>query len=87
MGHLHYNYDAVWLGYADPKHYSAGPKTDAQGQITFPALIVGTTYRLSLFDGQVKDFKVEAGKPAKLGDITVKSPERTKELPNPSASR
>jgi protocatechuate 3,4-dioxygenase beta subunit len=79
---LHYNYDAVWMGYADKKHYGGGPKTDAKGEITFPTLIPGATYRVSLFDGREKTFKVEAGRPATLGDIPVKSPEKTKGLPN-----
>jgi RNA polymerase sigma factor (sigma-70 family) len=81
-GSLHYNYDAVWLGYDARKEYGSGPKTDAKGNVTFPLLIRGATYRLTLFDGVEKEFKVEAEKPANLGDIAVKSPEKTKGLPN-----
>ena len=54
---------------------------DAQGRITLPALIPGATYRIAWFDGTDRPFKVESGKTMKLGDLTIKEPEKTKELP------
>jgi beta-lactamase regulating signal transducer with metallopeptidase domain len=74
-------YCEVWQGQADPKHYGDGPRTDAQGRIAFRNLVPGATYRISQFDGKAKDFTVEAGKAADLGDIRVVKPDETKKLP------
>jgi RNA polymerase sigma factor (sigma-70 family) len=79
-----FNFDAVWAGNADPGHYGAGPKTDAQGRITLPALIPGATYRIARFGGTDKAFKAEPGQTLNLGDITIQDPEKTKELPTTS---
>ncbi len=73
----HSNYDAVWLNQADPHHYGEGPRTDAQGRLTLPALIPGATYRVSRCDGTVKDFTVPAGKTVELGDVVIKDPGKT----------
>src|SRR5262249_33306410 len=54
---IRFSTDTVWAGVADPRHYGDGPKTDAQGRITFPTLIPGATYRVALFGGAAKDFK------------------------------
>jgi hypothetical protein len=66
-------HDRVWLK-ADTLNYGKGFATDAQGKITFPALIPGGTYRIALPNGKVKDFKAESGKTVDLGDITVADP-------------
>jgi beta-lactamase regulating signal transducer with metallopeptidase domain len=74
-------FDRVWWGQADPKHYAKGPLTDAKGNVTFPNLIAGATYRLLHLDGKVKDFKVEAGITLDLSDITIKPPPKPQRLP------
>jgi RNA polymerase sigma factor (sigma-70 family) len=76
-----FNFDTVWAGNADPRRYGAGPKTDARGRITMPALIPGATYRVAKFDGTDVSFKAESGKTVKLGDLAIKDPEMTRELP------
>jgi hypothetical protein len=76
-----FNFDTIWAGNADPRRYGAGPKTDAQGRITLPALIPGATYPIARFDGTDTSFKAEAGKTVKLGDLTTQNPEKTRELP------
>jgi hypothetical protein len=76
------NHDRILLSQADPLHYGKGFATNAQGEISFPALIPGATYRISLPDGKVKDFKVESGKTVDLKDITVvDSPKRVQPAP------
>jgi hypothetical protein len=72
---------AVWVGAADPLHYGDGPRTDAEGRVTLPALIPGATYRLIQFDGQAKDFTAESGKTLDLKDIPIKQPDKTAKLP------
>jgi RNA polymerase sigma factor (sigma-70 family) len=62
----------VWWPSADPRHYGNGFQTDAWGNITFPGLIAGATYRVFDPNGRARDFTVEAGKTRDLGDITVK---------------
>jgi hypothetical protein len=79
---VHFGYDVVWAGHAEPAAYGKGPKTDAQGRVTFPALIPGATYRITLFDGRGKDFRAEAGKAVKLADLTVRDLKGTDNLPN-----
>jgi RNA polymerase sigma factor (sigma-70 family) len=62
----------VWWASADPRHYGKGFQTDARGNISFPVLIPGATYRIFDPDGRAKDFTVEAGKKRDLGEVTVK---------------
>jgi RNA polymerase sigma factor (sigma-70 family) len=60
---------------ADVDHLS-GPPTDAEGRVTFPALIPGATYRIVEMgdrDDPVKcEFKAESGKTIKLPDVVRK---------------
>jgi hypothetical protein len=74
--------DAVWVGHADPRHYGAGPRTDAQGRITLPALIPRASYRLAGPPGGPKEFVVESGKVHDLGDVTVRKPGPLEQLPH-----
>ena len=65
----------------DPMHYSNGPVSDAEGRITFPALIPGATYsvrtgprgRPATFH---KDFTVKPGETLDLGDVPIDKPPR-----------
>jgi protocatechuate 3,4-dioxygenase beta subunit len=75
-------YDTVWAGHADPRHYGAGPRTDAQGRVTLPNLIPGATYRIARFGGSDRTFKAPAGKPLDLGDVTIADPGKTVKLPD-----
>jgi RNA polymerase sigma factor (sigma-70 family) len=77
-----YGYDTAWAGFVDTGRYGAGPKTDAEGQVNFPAFIPGATYRLALFGGKEKTFQVKPGEALKLPDLTVLDPGKTKDLPN-----
>jgi RNA polymerase sigma factor (sigma-70 family) len=81
-GSPHLGYDTVWAGHADPRHYGAGPRTDAQGRITLPNLIPGATYRIARFDGSDRTFTAPAGKALNLGDVTIPDPGKTIKLPN-----
>ena len=66
----------------DPINHSARPTTDADGRITFPALIPGATYRI--LDGTTarspggpqlrKEFTVKPGETLDLGDIVIEKP-------------
>ena len=52
-------------------------KTDAQGQLTFPSLIPGATYRVMAAEGNwvvKKEFVAEAGKTVDLSEIAIMSP-------------
>lgn len=52
-------------------------RTDAQGQLTFPSLIPGATYRVMAGEGAwvvKKEFVAEAGKTVELSEITVMLP-------------
>jgi RNA polymerase sigma factor (sigma-70 family) len=62
--------EKVLLSSVDPLHYSAGPAADAQGRVRLSALIPGATYRIQQ-GGQVKEFRVEAGKTVDLADIVI----------------
>jgi RNA polymerase sigma factor (sigma-70 family) len=55
----------------DPINYANGPVSDAQGRITFPALIPGATYRISQLR---KDFTVKPAETLDLGDIVIEKP-------------
>jgi hypothetical protein len=62
------------MAHVDARHYGNGPKTDTAGQVTFPSLIPGATYRIAKFDGTDRTFTAEAGKVVRLGDVTIKGP-------------
>jgi beta-lactamase regulating signal transducer with metallopeptidase domain len=68
----------------DPKHYGAHPASDAQGQIFFPALIPGATYRFTVGGMNrrpggppiQKEVNVKPGEAIDLGDILIERPTR-----------
>ncbi len=74
--------DADYLSRIAPDHYN-GLVADARGQITFPALIPGATYRVrdtttdNEADGRKtrKVFVAKAGDTIELGEIVIKKPE------------
>ena len=61
----------------DRTNYWPGPKTDAAGRITFPALIPGASYRIVSFENGKsavsKEFVAES-KTLDLGKIVVAAP-------------
>lgn len=67
-----------------PVHYGTDFQSDAQGRLTFPALIPGATYRLEDFSpafngGDVvvrKEFTIWPGVTLDLGDILIARPQR-----------
>jgi Carboxypeptidase regulatory-like domain/Sigma-70 region 2 len=67
-----------YLEAVDPTNYEPGPGSDAQGRITFPALIPGATYRVydrtAAFDLR-REFNVKPGETFDLGDILIEKPE------------
>jgi hypothetical protein len=70
------------LTQVDPINYQKNPAPDAQGRVTFPALIPGATYRIidrTLPAGigpQIrKEFTVRPGETLDLGDIRIEKPE------------
>jgi hypothetical protein len=68
--------DADYVSNIDRINYSFGSDaTDAEGRITFPALIPGATYRIPLKtkDGvsTVKEFEVNGSQTIDLGDLVV----------------
>ncbi len=67
--------DADFNSNVDRMNYRPGPKTDAQGQVTFPALIPGATYRIvTAEDGEhviAKEFSVQSGETIDLGEVPV----------------
>jgi hypothetical protein len=78
--------DAAALVNLDRKHYwNDNRYTDAEGQIIFPDLIPGATYRINDFSTenvpgkgvQVRqDFTVKPGEMLELGDILIDKPQR-----------
>jgi hypothetical protein len=64
----------------DPINYAKEPVSDAQGRITFPALIPGASYRIvdraTIQSGARirKDFTVKPGETLDLGDILIEKP-------------
>jgi beta-lactamase regulating signal transducer with metallopeptidase domain len=73
-------FDSVWTNILH-KHTHGSLRTGADGNATFKALIPGAIYRISKFDGQIKDFTLQPGETVDLGDIVVFEPERTEHLP------
>jgi beta-lactamase regulating signal transducer with metallopeptidase domain len=71
--------DQAVVAQLDPANYHTGLQSDAQGRLTFPALIPGATYRIvdsTPDDGSVirKEFIVKPGEELDLGDILIASP-------------
>ena len=76
--------EAASLESIDPINYSKPPASDAEGRISFPALIPGATYRISdqstrnsngLRAAQVrKEFTIKPGEALDLGDILIEKP-------------
>jgi hypothetical protein len=68
--------DADNVGNIDRVNHWDGPLTDAEGRITFPALVPGATYRIVELgdrDDMVKcEFKAESGKTVKLPNVVRK---------------
>lgn len=67
-------------------YYSFTPPVDDTGQITFPALIPGATYRIYANDRCIKTFTIESGQTLDLGKIVIRSEKATSttlELPPP----
>jgi RNA polymerase sigma factor (sigma-70 family) len=67
--------DEELLANLDRHNYWHGPRSDAQGRCTLPALIPGATYQFNFLqkgDRWVrKEFTVKAGQTRDLGDITL----------------
>jgi RNA polymerase sigma factor (sigma-70 family) len=70
--------DSEYVVNIDRVNYRDGPFTDAEGRITFPALIPGATYwivEVGDKDEMVKcEFKAESGKTVELPDVVRKKP-------------
>jgi RNA polymerase sigma factor (sigma-70 family) len=68
--------DADYVANLDRLNHWDGPLTDAEGRVTFPALIPGATYRIveqADMDDVVKcEFKAESGKTLKLPAVVRK---------------
>jgi RNA polymerase sigma factor (sigma-70 family) len=71
--------DTMALVNLDRHNYWDKVRTDAQGRITFPALIPGATYRVARWEKDDwvphKEFTVESGKTIDLGDIVINKAE------------
>jgi len=71
----------------DPVNYRNDFQSDAEGRLTFPALIPGATYRIEdstpTFGGGDpvirKEFTVQTGEALDLGDIVIASPQERNE--------
>src|SRR5262249_33432375 len=74
-------HNARWAAYLNPGRYGGGPHSDAEGRVTLPALIPGATHRVLLGPGKVRDFTVDAGRTAALGDLTIGPPTLAERLP------
>jgi beta-lactamase regulating signal transducer with metallopeptidase domain/protocatechuate 3,4-dioxygenase beta subunit len=76
--------DAAGAAMLDPVNFGTGLESDAQGRVTFPALIPGASYRIvdgtPLFGGGEpvvrREFVVAAGEAVELGDVTIARPQR-----------
>ncbi len=76
--------DASTMAYLDPVHYGTLLETDAQGRVTFAALIPGATYRIVDFTPAFaggepvicREFTVGAGESLELGDVVIARPQR-----------
>ncbi len=70
--------DAAVIYGIDPVNYADGPVSDAQGQVTFPALVPGAPYRRTPHDvteaQRNADFSVKPGETLHLGDIVIEKP-------------
>ncbi len=70
--------DEAFVARIDPINYANNPESDAQGRITFPALIPGASYRIYDTDSANrrlrKDFTVKPGETLDLGDIVIEKP-------------
>ena len=67
--------DAIHFSNLDRDRYR-DLKTDADGRMTFPTLIPGATYRISVYNQPVKtqiDFTVQPGETKDLGDLKVQN--------------
>jgi hypothetical protein len=65
--------DALWISNLDWVHYRDGPRTDAEGCLSLPALIPGAVYRFDSpgrLDAVTKGYSVEAGKTVDWGTLT-----------------
>lgn len=80
---LQQSFDSIWTSRLYKKTHGS-LKTDAGGNAMFKSLIPGATYRLSQFDGQIRDFTVQAGGAVDLGDVVIHEPQRTQQLPWPA---
>ena len=72
------NFATTLVDNIDHDRYEKSLSTDGQGQITFPSLIPGATYRVMAGErGWVmkKEFVAEAGKTVDLSEITIMPPE------------
>jgi hypothetical protein len=81
LGHNLRSADTVWAAYLNPARHGDGPRSDAEGRVTLPCLIPGASYRVLLGAGKARDFTVEAGRTAELGDLTIDAPVLTQKLP------
>jgi beta-lactamase regulating signal transducer with metallopeptidase domain len=65
--------DAIYMANLDSERYR-DIKTDADGRMTFPTLIPGATYRISVFNQKEKtviEFTVGPGEAKDLGDLKI----------------
>lgn len=55
----------------DRRRYWDGPLTDERGEVTYPALIPGATYRIERAKGQLQDFVVQPGEVKQLKETQL----------------